>query len=172
MNERETVLKELTSGDSFDISNALSTIGKKFLKEFRPAVIKFLAHENAMVRIEAMAALTFYWEEKEFEPLVHDWIHLDPDEENRQKALGFWATFYRGTGDENVLSELAKYIVDKSLELKFRAVAVEDFFRVKCRGSWIKEFPQSLGDALYSAESEEEFDRLVPWEAIHPYLSA
>lgn len=173
MNDIESVKAEIATGDPFVMAGAMVTIGKKFLKEFRPLVLACIHHEHPLLRIEAMAALTFYWEEKEFEPVVHEWIASDPDEENRERAMGFWATYYLGKGTKWVLSELVQYATDSTRPIKFRAVAVKNFFRVKYGSpSWSKHYPASISDAVYVSQSEEEFQSLVPWDELRPYMKS
>ena len=169
MTDKEIVLEELASSDPFEIAGAMVTIGKKYMKEFRPIVINYLDHEFPALRIEAIAALTFYWGEKEFEPIIHDWIKSDPDEENRELALCYWVSYHEGSDKPEVLREIASYVVDKSLPITFRAVAVRDFFRTKYGRNWHEQIPMSTTDALYVAQSENEFEALVPWEVIKPY---
>lgn len=155
------------------MAGAMVTIGKKFLKEFRPLVLACIHHEHPLLRIEAMAALTFYWEEKEFEPVVHEWITSDPNEENRERAMSFWATYHLGKGTKKVLAELVGYAADPMREIKFRAEAVRNFFRVKYGSpTYTKHFPMDLSDTLYVSQSEEEFQSLVPWDELRPYMKS
>jgi hypothetical protein len=65
---------------------------------------------------------------------------------------------------------LAQFVYDPHLGIQFRACALDQFFRVRTLENHYAEHSRKLHDALYTSESKEEFESLVPWEILRPYI--
>ena len=105
-------MQELKSGDPFYLVGALISIGKHFLHQYRPLVQSALSHKDSEVRAEALRVLTFYWHDPHYEVIAHQWIDEEQEEYNREIALSCWASYYRATGNVEILQELAHFIAD------------------------------------------------------------
>ncbi len=170
MNIQEEITEELRSKDPITVAGALITIGKKGLDGFRQDVLHLINHENADIRTQALRVMTFYWKEPDFEQVAFSAITKDPDPDCREHALSYWATYYKGTAEKSALRTLAKLVADQTLPITFRAVAVRQFYRVRYPLVFSGEYSEALGDSLYSAANEAEFEKLVPMNEIQKYL--
>ncbi|MEY3443516.1 MAG: hypothetical protein RLZZ519_1797 [Bacteroidota bacterium] len=166
----EEIVEELNSNDPITIAGALISIGKMGLDEFRDIVLSYINHENPDIRTQALRVMTFYWKEPKFKEAAFRAIAADPDPDCREHALSYWATYFKATADKSALRILANYAQDTTQPIHFRATALHQFFRVRYPWVYSGEYSEDLGESLYSAPNEAEFEKLVPMNEIKTYL--
>ncbi len=119
----EALRKQLASGDLDLIFDALMDAGKDGHQELRADVEPFLEHPEGELRGAAIRVLAFYWQLPEYRERADQLWREDADEEVRGAALMSWATYYRETGDPDVMQVLVDLLTDDEEVEDVRAIA-------------------------------------------------
>lgn len=109
-NDLQTKLKRLRAGllDNDQISDAVAEFGRENFVESKPDVERMLDHPDPIVRYNTISTLAFEGFGTSRPDRFVEVLLSDPDDECRRIAAGALGTLFRGTGDELILSSLAK----------------------------------------------------------------